>query len=275
MPEPTARISPLGVLETGLAQYRRTARRELWRYYLSSGPFVLLLLWSWRQVATRRTAALPWMALGLAVTYTARTLGSGAYIRRALAAYAGSAPAGPRAEFKRVAAEIWRRAALLLLWVVLAPCVIFTAPLYVAAHYAPLSGDTRRPLRGCLRWAASWYVQEWGLLALLGLMALLLLINLLLLAFILPVLLHFLLGITNLLTMAGGARDLLDNSSFWVGLLLATYLALDPVTQCALAVSFYNLQAERDGADLLAGLGRLQTANPAARSRRALGGSPC
>ncbi|MGH9482610.1 MAG: hypothetical protein ACRD1L_11030, partial [Terriglobales bacterium] len=41
-------IDALALLEEGLDLYRRTFRRDLWRYYLASAPLAASLLWTWQ-----------------------------------------------------------------------------------------------------------------------------------------------------------------------------------------------------------------------------------
>lgn len=254
-------VKALWLLDQGVELWRRSFRQDLWRYYLASAPFAAALLWTWQR-ATSTTLQEVWgPALVLTLTYAWRVLGTADYSRRLLAGCGGGTLRSSAAD--RLS-EIWGHAALVLLWWLGLPLLLGVGVLYTAAQYVPLV-EGRSPGKA-LRLGGRWWAQQWLLLGLALLVGGIVFVNLGLTAMIVPYLLHSLFGLQNAMSFSQTPLFLVQSSLFWVGLLLAVYLALDPVLKCVLTVSYQQMQAARSGADLAEAIAQLDTDARAERS---------
>lgn len=252
-------ISALPLLEEGLELYRRSFRSELWRYYIASVPLVAALLWTWQRIwpaAEPGFAPVVEPALVLTLCAGLRLLGTGAYNRRLLAA-CGSTP--PRRSGGNYLAELGSAPVLALLWWLGLPLLLGIGLFYTATQYLPFMDE--HPLHRALGLARRWWLQQWALLGIILLLGACVFVNLAIVALLLPPLLHALLGLGGTLGFTGTSLFLVRTSLFWFALAIATYLALEPVVICAMAISFQQLQAAREGLDLVAAVRRLDVSS--------------
>lgn len=245
----------LDLVEAAWELYRRSFRDELWRYYAASAPFAIAVGWGWERAVSRALPQVWGLALLWTLAYAVRILGTGAYSRRLLRSCGGEAAPS---HLREKLGELWAHAALLSLWWLGLLAVAGTGVFYTAAQYTAFDG--RGGVRAVLRQARRWWRQQWVLLGLALLFGAILLVNLGLTALILPSLLHSLLGVAGVIGRSGTAQFLFGSSLFWVCLLLAVYLALDPLLKCAMAVSYQRLGAARSGADLASAMRELERA---------------
>jgi hypothetical protein len=75
-------------------------------------------------------------------------------------------------------------------------------------------------------------------------------LNGLILALLVPQLLHSILGLNTLLSTLMGVFALVRSSAFWLALLGAAWLALDPIVKCSFVVVHQHLRSRREGDDL-------------------------
>ncbi|HUX68010.1 MAG TPA: DUF4129 domain-containing protein [Terriglobales bacterium] len=245
-----ARALPL--LDQGVELWRHSFREELWRYYVASAPFAAALLWSWQRATSTRLAENWGPALVLTLTYAWRSWGTGEYSRRLLAVCGGGRLGSTAAERLK---EMWSAVTLMLLWWMGLPLLLGVGVLYVAAQYVPLVEG--RSLVRALRLAGRWWGQQWLLLGLALLVGGIVFINLGIAAIIVPYMLHSLFGLQSAMSFSQTPLFLMQSSLFWMCLLLAVYLALDPVFKCAITVSYQQMQAARNGADLAEAIAQL------------------
>lgn len=240
--EPTTapRLGPLDLLAAGLDRYRSDGR-ALWAYYASSIPFAVLLVAALAQTLHTRVEHLRWLSAALAAGYLLRLWGASRYSRRLF----GTGARG----WESFGKQVWNHAIIVAAWFLLLPFLAGCGLFYAAAQHAAL--DPEASLRSSIRLAASWWTQQWPLLALMLLFGAILFVNAAIVAMLLPTLWHMLIGTGGTAASAGGALALLVEPTYWLGLLACVHLALDPWARAAIVVAHERLKARRSGADLI------------------------
>lgn len=259
-------LSPLEALERGFALFRSTFSREAWRYCVGAVPLVICFIPIWvmnGQIRISSGALLIETAL-LSAAYLLRVSMVGSYVRHVREGAFNTPIMKPVGGAEKAAT-----AGRLLAWkIVLGGASVFALPTFVGAawfygacQFAGLeasdhSGE-RRSLRNCLSLSSQWLgaglVLFWMLLPLWGAVW----INGALLALILPQLLHSIFGLNTLLSTRMGVWALIQSSAFWLSLLAAAWLAVDPIVKCTYIVVFQHLRSRREGDDLRGALARL------------------
>lgn len=254
----------LDLLDGGLTLFRRSFRSAGWIYCLGSAPFAAAFLWAAQRVTSPVTFSPLATAAVLVAAYLVRALALGVYSRR-VAASLGAATRSTHG-WRRLDAlliEVALRGLLVFLWLVTAPIAVLLCPLYATAQQVPLSAGEAGPrawallkTSGKLAWR--WQTQQWLLLMLLVLVWGVVFCNLGAAAVILPQLLQAIFGIHTALSLPGAPGAMLQSWFFWAGLVLTTYLAVDPVVKCVWVLAYFRLSAERSGADLAAAIAALR-----------------
>ena len=257
----SATISPLKLLDQGAALLgARGFRPALW-FYAGALPWCAGLLAVWTRLASWHTAAAAYA--GAALLLSLLYAWHGFCSSRAMEALDPAPPLPWAARCLRDLQNTGMRA----VWLV-AGCfsfLIWTSTFYVAGLYFPLelraAPGRKAPARAALvesvRLSGSWYKRQQLFALHCLLMAVCVAVNLAAAAFAVPYLLKSLLGVSSLWTRIS-PRFLLLNSTFWIGLLLLTYLLMAPLVLAAAAVSYDELKNRRTGGDLRRELALLQ-----------------
>lgn len=253
------RMNPLEALERGFVLFRSTFASKGWRYYAGSAPLAIFFISMWvvdGQVRLSNGDVLLEAVL-LAAAYLVRVGAVASYMM----SIRESAFGVPQAESLGIARRAGAMGRLVSWKIILSLAAIATLPTFAGAPWFYCAGQVadfeaqedmtgRHSLRGCLVLAGQWYGP--GLLLFLMLFPLWITVwlNGLLLAVLLPGLVHSIFGVNTLLSTAMGAYALIGSSAFWLSLLAAAWLALDPIVKCTFVVVYQHLHSGREGDDL-------------------------
>jgi uncharacterized protein DUF4129 len=250
---------PLEALERGFALFQSTFAQEAWRYYVGAAPFVLCFVPIWvinGQIRLPDGVLLMEAAL-LTGTFVLRIWAAASYmqsVRERAFGVRSSKPVGASAKLAALGRLLAWTVALSVAALATLPTVAGAPWFYSACQFAGLESQEdaveRHSLRGCLGLAGQWY--GGGLLLFLMLFPLWIAVwlNGFILAVILPQLLHSIFGVNTFLSTRMGIYALLRSSAFWLSLLAAAWLALDPIVKCTFVVVYQHLRSLRQGDDL-------------------------
>ena len=253
------RMNPLEAFERGFELFRFTFAQVAWRYYLGAAPFLVCFIPMWvinGQIRLSDGALLMEAAL-LTCAFLLRIWAAASYMQN-VREYAFGVPTAKPEGASAQAAAMGR----LLTWTVaLSVAALVTLPtiagapwFYSACQFAGLEARDdaaeRHSLRGCLRFAGQWYGGALLFFLMLFPLWIAVWLNGFILAVVLPQLLHSVFGVNTFLSTRMGIFALLRSSAFWLSLLAAAWLALDPIVKCTFVVVYQHLRSRREGDDL-------------------------
>jgi hypothetical protein len=254
-----SRLSSLEALERGFTLFRSTFGREAWRYYSGAAPLVFAFIPMWvanDQIHFSNGALLLEAAL-LSCAYLLRAWMVCSYMHRVRERAFGTPVPKQIGAIEKTAALgrvlAWK-ITLTVATLAALPTFIGSAWLYTASQIASIEaredGSERHTIRGCLALASQWVGSSLLLFLMLFPLWIAVWLNGLILALLVPQLLHSILGLNTLLSTLMGVFALVRSSAFWLALLGAAWLALDPIVKCSFVVVHQHLRSRREGDDL-------------------------